>query len=197
MPEQNRRQDFRVDDILAMQDKYINADEFEQLKQHPGIRSRQNAMIRDIIGKDVASHDLQGVVNHDLATALETLDTKLNYLIGVNMLNDANRSNLKERPINLSVTGASFRTEQHYKKGDFIAMAMMLPSFPPTIVELVAQVTWTSQESLETQHIGVQFSFRCAEEENSICKYVFQRHRESIRLQTKVQEENEKTKSML
>jgi hypothetical protein len=189
MPKQNRRQDFRVDDILAMHDQYINADEYEQLKQHPGIRSKQNAMIRDIIGKEVASHDLQGVVNHDLATALETLDTKLNYLIGVNMLNDANRSNLKDRPINLSVTGASFSAEHHYKKGDFIAITMMLPSFPPTIVELIAQVTWVSQETLKSQHIGVHFTFRCAEEESSIGKYVFQRHRESIRLKTRVNEE--------
>ncbi len=189
MPEQNRRQDFRVDDILAMHDKYINADEYEQLKQHPGIRSKQNAMIRDIIGKDITFHDLQGVIHHDLANALETLDTKLNYLIGVNMLNDANRSNLKERPVNLSVTGASFKTEQHYTKGDFIAMEIMLPSFPPSIVELIARVTWVKQETSETQHIGVQFIFRCVEEENSVCKYVFQRHRESIRLQNKLSEE--------
>jgi len=189
MPKQNRRQDFRVDDILAMHDQYISADEYAQLKQHPGIRSKQNAMIRDIIGKDVAAHDLQGIVNHDLANALEALDTKLNYLIGVNMLNDANRSNLKERPINLSVTGASFRTEQHYKKNDFISMTLMLPSFPPTIVELIAQVTWVSQETLKSQHIGIHFAFRCAEEESSISKYVFQRHRESIRLKTRANEE--------
>jgi c-di-GMP-binding flagellar brake protein YcgR len=186
----NRRQDFRVDDILAMHDQCINADEYEQRKQHPGIRSKQNAMIQDMIGKDITSHDLQGAIHHDLATVLETLDTKLNYLIGLNMLNDANRSHLKERSINLSATGASFRTEQQYKKDDFIAMTMMLPSFPPTIVELLAQVTWVRQESLNSQHIGVHFAFRCAEEESSIGKYVFQRHRESIRLKTRANEED-------
>ncbi len=187
MDEQNRRQDFRIDDILAMYDKPINKQEYVKQQQFPGIRSRQNAMIQDIIGKEVSTDQLKGVINHDLASALETLDTKLNYLIGVNMLNDANRSNLKERPINLSVTGASFRTEEQYNKGDYIGLALMIPSFPPTIIELIGNVTRVAQESLKTQHIGIHFTYRCNEEESSIAKYVFQRHRETIRLKAKTE----------
>ncbi len=185
MGDKNRRQDFRIDDILAVYDKPINTHEYVKQQQFPGIRSRQNAMIQDIIGKEVTTEQLKGMVNHDLASALETLDTKLNYLIGVNMLNDANRSNLKERSINLSVTGASFHTEEQYNKGDYISLALMIPSFPPTIIELIGTVIRVEQESLNTQHIGVHFSYRCNEEEASIAKYVFQRHRETIRLNTK------------
>ncbi|MBN4058344.1 PilZ domain-containing protein [bacterium AH-315-I20] len=185
MPDKNRRQDFRIDDILAMQDKRISEDEFEQQKQHPGIRSRQNAMIQNMIGKEIAAEQFNSVINQDLASALETLDNKLNYLIGVNMLNDANRSNLKERPVNLSITGASFYSREHYKTGDYLSLTIMLPSFPPTILELVAQITWVHQEKSKSQHVGVQFAYRCNEEESSIGKYVFQRHRESIRLKVK------------
>jgi len=185
MLEKNRRQDFRVDDIVAMDDRNISLAEYQQQTQHPGIRSRQNAMIQDMIGKDISASNFSSVVNQDLAKALETIDTKLNYLIGVNMVNDANRSNLKERPINLSVTGASFRTENQYKKGDYISLSLMLPSFPPSIVELVAQVTWAKKETTASTYIGVHFLYRCNDEESSISSHVFKRHRESIRLQSK------------
>ena len=188
MPDKNRRQDFRIDDVLAMQDKHISKNEYELQKQHPGIRSRQNAMIQTMIGKEITTEQFSSVVHQDLASALETLDNKLNYLIGVNMLNDANRSNLKERPVNLSITGASFKTREQYKKDDYLSLTIMLPSFPPTILELVGQVSWVQQKGSKSQLVGVHFAYRCNEEESSIGKYVFQRHRESIRLKVKEEE---------
>ncbi len=187
MPE-NRRQDFRIDDILAIQDEMISREEFEHRKQYPSIRSRQNAMIQDMIGKDITSEQLMGAVNHDLAHALEALDTKLNYLIGINILNDANRSDLTERPINLSVTGASFHSDQQYKRGDYVSLTMVLPSFPPAILELLAEVTWVKNSKHKSSHIGLRFIYRCHDEESSIAKYVFLRHRENIRLQAKSNE---------
>ncbi len=185
MPDQNRRQDFRIDDVLAMHDQPISREEFETQRKQPGIQSRQNAMLQNMVGKDIFSNDLKDVLNLELAKAIEILDAKLNYLIGVNMLNDASRSALKERPINLSVTGASFFSEIPYRKGDFTQLRIMLPSFPPSILELIGTITWVKQKPDKTQHIGIQFNFRSDDEENSIVKYVFQRHREHIRLQAK------------
>ncbi|MDQ6956298.1 MAG: PilZ domain-containing protein, partial [Mariprofundaceae bacterium] len=128
----NRRQDFRVDDIIPMNDTPLSTEEFEVRKNHVGIRSRQSYMLRDMVGSDIFSNDLRGKLNTDMANAMEALDTKLNYLIGVNMLNDASRSNLKERAVNFSTTGASFVSDERYRQGDPIFMTMMLPAFPPT-----------------------------------------------------------------
>ncbi|MDQ6980830.1 MAG: PilZ domain-containing protein [Ghiorsea sp.] len=189
MPDQNRRQDFRVDDILPMQDTLLTKDEYEAQSEQIGIRSRQNSMLQEMVGRDIFSSGMKESLNHDMATAIETLDAKLNYLIGVNMLNDANRSELKERSVNLSVTGTSFFTKKSYKKGDFIKTTIMLPSFPPTILELVGVVTWVKQQEGKALHIGVRFNYRCDEEENSIAKYVFRRHRESIRLRAKQEQQ--------
>ena len=189
MPDQNRRQDFRIDDILPMQDTLLTKDEYEVQSEQIGIRSRQNSMLQEMVGRDIFSSGMKESLNHDMATAIETLDAKLNYLIGVNMLNDANRSELKERSVNLSVTGTSFFTKKSYKKGDFIKTIMMLPSFPPTILELVGTVTWVIPQEHNSLHIGVRFNYRCDEEENSIAKYVFRRHRESIRLRAKQEQQ--------
>ena len=193
MPEQNRRQDFRIDDILPMQDILLTNEEYETQREQIGIRSRQNSMLQEMVGRDIFSSGMKESLSHDMATAIETLDAKLNYLIGVNMLNDANRSELKERPVNLSVTGTSFYTKKSYQKGDFIKTTMMLPSFPPTILELVGTVTWVKKQDQGTLHIGVRFNYRCDEEENSIAKYVFRRHRESIRLRAKQEQQRSDT----
>ncbi len=184
----NRRQDFRVEDILPWSDKLLSTEEFEIRKKHVGIRSRQSSMLRDMVGTDLFAGDSRKKLNSEVAQAMEALDAKLNYLIGINTLNDANRSDLKERPINLSVTGVSFVSDERYRQGDPVFITMMLPTFPPMVLELLGEVMWARETRERRPFIGVKFCYRCDEEEDSIAKYVFRRHREMIRL--KKQEES-------
>ncbi len=186
----NRRQDFRVDDMIPMRDTPISTEEFEIKKTHVGIRSRQGSMLRDMLGKDIFAES-SATANTEMAKAVEALDAKLNYLIGVNMLNDANRSDLEERPINLSVTGAAFVSKERYRKGDPIAVTLMLPSFPPTVLDLIGEVVWARPDEKGRPLIGVHFFYRCKEEEDSIAQYVFKRDREMIRLRNRQLEEAE------
>ena len=178
----NRRQDFRVEDMIPWRDEHISDEEFESRKKNIGIRSRQSSMLREMVGTDLFAGDSREKLNSEVAQAMESLDAKLNYLIGINMLNDANRSELTERPVNLSVTGASFVSDQMYRKGDSIFMTLMLPSFPPTVLELLGEVMWVRKTEDGKPFIGVRFVYRCDEEEDAIAKYVFRRHREMIRL---------------
>ncbi|MDX8387156.1 MAG: PilZ domain-containing protein [Ghiorsea sp.] len=192
MPDSNRRQDFRIDDVLPMSDELLTKEEFDTQKLQLGIRSRQNSMLQEMVGKDIFSTGAKGALHNDVANAMEMLDAKLNYLIGVNMLNDANRSDLKERPVNFSVTGMSFYTDAKYQEGDYIKTTIMLPSFPPTILELIGTIAWARKERIEApMHVAIRFNYRCDEEENSIAKYVFRRHRESLRLRAKEKDEGQ------
>jgi len=139
-------------------------------------------MLRDMVGTDLFSGDSRNKLNSKVAQAMEALDAKLNYLIGINTLNAANHSDLKERPINLSITGASFVSEEPYRQGDPIFMTIVLPSFPPLALELLEEVMWARKTSEGDPFIGVKFCYRCDEEEDSVAKYVFRRHREMIRI---------------
>jgi len=188
MSDINRREDFRVDDVIPMRDQPISTEEYEVKKLHIGIRSRQSSMLREMIGKDVFAEG-GSAASSEMAKAVEALDAKLNYLIGVNMLNDANRSELKDRPINLSITGAAFVSDERYRQGDPIALSIMLPAFPPTVLDLIGDVAWSRPTDAGRSHIGVHFHFRCDEEEDAIAKYVFKRNREMIRLEKKREEE--------
>ncbi|MFQ5518832.1 MAG: PilZ domain-containing protein [Mariprofundus sp.] len=179
------RQDFRIDDVIPVSDEKMTPEEFEICKHKVGIRSRQNGMLRQMVGRDVFSQAAQEDINPDVSQALEALDAKLNYLIGVNMLNDASHGDMQERPVNLSITGISVMTENSYQKGDAALINLMLPSFPPSILELVGTIVRVSSVDAKRQKIGVQFYYRCDDEEDTIAKYVYRRHRETIRAEHK------------
>ncbi len=184
---QNRRNDFRVDDVLPMKDTPLNEEEFERERTHIGIRSRQSSMLRSIVGDDVFASRAPEA-DTELCNAIRSLDAKLNYLIGVNMLNDANRSDLEERPVNLSVSGMSFVTPRAYKAGDGLEVVLMLPALPPLVLELLGRVRRVESRPDGQRLVGVAFVFRCQDEEEQISRYVFKRHREMIRMES-LQEE--------
>ena len=176
------RQDFRIDDVIPVCDKKLTAEEFDLNKNKVGIRSRQNGMLQQMIGRDIFSQEGRGAeVSSEMTHALEALDSKLNYLIGVNMLNDASHSDMQERAVNLSVTGLSLVTDHCYQQGDATLINLMLPSFPPSILELLGCVVRVAPLSEGRQKIGVEFYYRSDDEEDTVAKYVYRRHRETIR----------------
>jgi len=179
------RQDFRIDDVIPVSDKKLTAEEFELCKNKVGIRSRQNSMLQQMVGRDVFANDAHDSVNPEMAQAMEALDAKLNYLIGVNMLNDASHSEMQERPVNLSLTGISFTTNHAYQVGDSTHINLMLPSFPPSILELIGTVVRVSSQGGKHWKVGAKFYFRSDDEEDTIAKYVYRRHRETIRVNKK------------
>jgi len=188
MPEEkidHGRQDFRIDDVIPVSDKKLTPDAFEFCKNRVGIRSRQNSMLQQMVGRDIFAGDLPQNTNPEMAQALESLDAKLNYLIGVNMLNDASHSDMQERPVNLSLTGISLVTDCRYQVGDHTLINLMLPSFPPSILELAATIVRVEQINEKGWRIGARFYYRCDDEEDTIAKYVYRRHRETIRANKK------------
>ena len=187
----NRREVFRVDDMIAFSDEPLTSEAFEMRKVQQGIRSRQNSMLRDMLGRDVFSTEADTGLSPELSKAVETLDAKLNYLIGVNTMNDAKNSNMQERPINLSATGASFVTNHHYQSDEYIAVSLMLPVFPPQVLDMIGRVMWARKDPQGNNMVGVQFFFRTDDEEQAIAKYVFQREREMIRLKKREEEFNQ------
>ncbi|TLS68963.1 PilZ domain-containing protein [Mariprofundus erugo] len=188
MPDANRdngRQDFRIDDMIPVSDEKLTQRQFDLYKTKVGVRSRQNSMLQQMVGKDVfAGQDHLGM-NPDVAVVLESLDAKLNYLIGVNMLNDASHSDMQERPVNLSVTGISFVSDESYEVGDFVKVNLMLPSFPPSIMDLVGTIVRATKMKDGRTRIGTRFYYRCDDEEDTVAKYVYRRHREAIRAENR------------
>ncbi len=185
------RQEFRVDDMIPVRDAPLSKDEFEQRREQVSARSRQASMLQNMINQDLFGSDVRDRLNSELSDAMSKLDAKLNYLIGVNMMQNADQSEMENRPINLSCTGAAFSPTHKYSKGMYIELTMMLATFPPTPIDLLGQVMWVRKKQSGEQFIGLKFMFRNRDEEDMMAKYIFKRSREMIRLK-KLEEEERK-----
>ena len=182
--QQNRREDFRVVDVLHMREEPLSADEVETRKQRLGMPSRLSHALRGMLPKNVDVEQLlqHGEASSELVHAIEALDTKLNYLISVSMLNEADRHQLKERTVDISSTGMSFFSDIPHQVGQPLQVDLVVPTSPPQMMELLAEVKWVREEDGRPR-VGISFCFRSAEERDSVARYVFRRHREMIRLQ--------------
>jgi hypothetical protein len=178
----NGRKDFRIDDVIPMCVEKLTPEEFRIKQSKIGIRSRQNSMLQKMVGRDVFAGESENGLPPEVGKALEALDAKLNYLIGVNMLNDASHSDMQERPVNLSVTGINFVARGAYAKGDRVKITLMLPLFPPSTLELLATLSRARNIGDGQVNIAAQFFYRCDDEEDMVSRYVYRRHREMIRI---------------
>jgi len=176
------RQEFRVDDMMPLHELILTKTEYEEKRTHISSKSRQTSLLQDMIGQDLFGNDARDRMNPELSDAMHKLDSKLNYLIGANMMNDASNANLKERPINLSCTGAAFVPKEPCAKGMYMELTMMLATFPPTPMELLGEVMWVRRKKSGEPFIGIRFLFRNKDEEDTLAKYIFKRSREMIRL---------------
>lgn len=188
MPEEkieHGRQDFRIDDMIPIHDEKLTPEQFAAYKSRIGIKSRQSSMLQQMVGRDVFAADEHEGLNPEMSKMMESLDAKLNYLIGINMLNDASHSEMQERPVNLSITGVSFVSDCDYKIGDAACVTLMLPLFPPSTLELIGTLKRVENIADGRAKVAIRFFYRCDDEEDAVAKYVYRRHRETIRAENR------------
>jgi len=186
MPESksvNQRLDFRQDDVIRMKAVRLTPEQYEAEIHRTGIRSLQSGMLRQLAGCDGTGETFgQQGVNPEVARALGTLEAKLNYLIGVNLLQQTDLSELEDHLVNISTTGMRFSSDVRYKKGDHVLITVSLPVFPPVVMDLLARVVHVRNVDGGEFQTGVSFIYRSEEAEDTVTQYIFRRHREMIRL---------------
>ncbi len=179
---QNRRESFRLDDMLHIADFPLTRGELELKKNQTSNLARQSLALRDAIGSS-SSINFGGVQGTDANTlkGLDILDAKLNYIISMLSDQKAFEAQLEKKQVNISATGIKFVTRHDYCKDDFVELRLMLPLFPPLFLDLLGKVKQASASKLGHLMIGVEFLFKSDVEERTLSQYVFQRHREILR----------------
>ncbi len=178
----NRRLDFRQDDMIRMNEELLTKEEYDIEVNRVGILSGQSNLLHSLSGGGSA-HEISSAahLNPEVSRALELLDAKLNYVIGMNVMQQTDHTDMKERFVNMSATGMRFTSSVFCKKGEHLKITMSLPLSPPVLLELLAEVVYIKVTNGRTQ-LGVAFMFRCEEEEDSVVRYIFKRQRETIRM---------------
>jgi hypothetical protein len=179
----NKRAGFRIDDVLPVSIVSLTVEEYQCEKGLPGHGPFETTLVQDLLRCEVAQSDGKaGQISSRLGRILEGIDSKLNYLVSVEMLRDIRRRGLKEVPVNFSVTGLRFRTRASYKQGAFIKISLMLPLLPPVSMELLADVQRVEPKGESYNEVAAMFRYRSREEENKVTQYVYKRQREMIRM---------------
>lgn len=177
-----QREAFRQDELLPMQEEFLTVEQFSAELNRTGIISQHANMVQELINGEALSYDrAPSNISPEVATALSTLELKLNYLIAMN-LEKADDAEYDQRLVNLSATGIGFTTQEKCNKGDRLKVKINLPLFPPLKLELLGEVvSATANTDQNGTRIGVSFIYRCEQEEDAVVKYLFKRQRERIR----------------
>ena len=186
--DRNRRLDFRQDDMISMKEVLLTEDEYEIESNRVGTLSNQSGLLNSLSGG--YGHDVTSAaqLSPEVARALELLDAKLNYVIGMNAMQQVDHTELKEHFVNMSATGMRFTSSLYCKKGEYLKLTMSLPLSPPVLLDVLVEVVDSRKAAKGKNELGVAFRFRCAEEEDSVVRYIFKRQRETIRMKYRDQE---------
>ena len=185
MPEDedsNRRLDFRQDDMISMKVESLSQEEWDAGMHRSGMYSQQNVLSQHLVDSEAFPEGGSSQVNPEVAKALEVLEAKLNYLIGLNVQHDSSRDDLEERLVNMSVSGMKFTADGRHHIGDRLRITLSLPLFPPMALKLLARVAHAKSLPHNQTLVGAKFSYRCEDEEAAVTRYIFKRQREKIRL---------------
>jgi len=178
----NRRECFRLDDVLYLAESPLTRGELELKKNQTSNIAKQSLALRDVINSNSGINfgGLQGTDTETLK-GLDILDAKLNYIISMLSDQKAFESQLEKKQVNISTSGIKFVSKHDYCKDDFVELRIMLPLFPPLFLDLLGQVKQASPSRYGHLMIGIEFLFKSDVEEQCISQYVFQRHREVLR----------------
>ncbi|MBT5369143.1 MAG: hypothetical protein HOL05_13985, partial [Nitrospinaceae bacterium] len=122
--------------------------------------------------------------------AISLLDRKLDMIISLLQKNEhaSQETEYVRSGVNVSGSGIRFPSQQEYKKGDFLWIAMIFPSSPPMRVEAIAEIgrTGTSKNYLDRLpgsiiDVSSKFVAINAQDKEHILRYTFQRQRELLR----------------
>lgn len=186
--EAQRREMVRVDDILEISHRVLNPAEKDSLSDEI-VGTSSGA------GMDTVSAILQSAgrtVDPESPTwrAISLLDRKLDPLLSLLQRNEhsSQETEFVRSGVNVSGSGIRFPSQQAYKKGDFLWIAMIFPSSPPMRVEAIAEIgrTGTSKNFLDRLpgsiiDVSSKFVAINAQDKEHILRYTFQRQRELLR----------------
>ncbi|MBT4095487.1 MAG: hypothetical protein HOE85_16100 [Nitrospinaceae bacterium] len=186
--EAQRREMVRVDDILEISHRVLTSAEKDSL-------SEEITGTATGAGLDTVSAILQSAgrtVDPESPTwrAISLLDRKLDMIISLLQKNEhaSQETEYVRSGVNVSGSGIRFPSQQEYKKGDFLWIAMIFPSSPPMRVEAIAEIgrTGTSKNYLDRLpgsiiDVSSKFVAINAQDKEHILRYTFQRQRELLR----------------
>jgi hypothetical protein len=172
-----RRQYFRVDDILPVVVRVLDTD-----------RSRVKAKVCSGFSPGLATHQFHGEAPDEripppLWEMLVDIQTKLSLILNTLCQQSAGLSLAESKPVSLSAAGVRLLTRDTFALGQFVEVQMLLSLHAPVWIVVYGEVTRFCPLDSGENEVAVNFDEMDEEVRDMINYYTLKRQREVIRRQ--------------
>ena len=177
------RAHLRMDVIIMLQYKKLTQQEYEEIEKKSFIDEEesvaQSFTLKPFIEeKEKVSENVDPFV----VKSLTDINTKLSLVLSM-LSREEETCVFTQHPTeaNLSESGIGFTMKEEVKKGDFLEMEILMPTFPTVIIKVWGRVIRIKPLPEGGYRIGVQYTHIKEEDQDSIVHYLFKRQREILR----------------
>ena len=175
-----RRQYFRVDDILPIVIRVMDGD-----------RSRVKAKVCSGFSSGVPTHQFHGEAPDERIPAplwemLVDIQTKLSLILNTLSQQGAGLSPAESKPVSLSAAGIRVLTRDTFALGQFVEVQMLLTLHAPVWIVVYGEVARFSSLDGGENEVAINFDEMDEEVRDMINYYTLKRQREVIRRQRSI-----------
>jgi c-di-GMP-binding flagellar brake protein YcgR len=177
MAQQERREYFRVEDVLPLKVKRVRENtEFVRSRVFSGFFSGFgiSCLCEDGPDESISPH---------LWKLLVDMNTKLGLILDKLYLDGEGLAKAESRQVSLSASGIRFPTREEFSVGDFVEVKMLIPVHPPAWIVVYGNVARLCGLAEGAFEVAVDFIEMDDEVRDVINYYTLKRQREMIRRQ--------------
>lgn len=166
----------RVDAYLPLQARVVPAEERDK------VRSRSSC---DSIGS--LYQPLPDLEDRVLAECMRIINSKLDAILNVMSIQSEGMPGLRTTKVNISGSGLSFESDHVYEAGQMVELRIILPYPGEAVHHIYGHVVRSNRVTQDKSRTSVRFTVIDEDIRERIVKYVFEKQREDIRKQRRLE----------
>ncbi len=170
----DRRQSFRIDDILVL--KFAKTDKDPSVRKSKAYKGYSSDVAYDMDEVDESISPQMWRLLIDINTKLGLILERLYFENEVFLYGE-------ERKVNLSAAGVRFTTDENIITGDDLEIKLFLPTTPPTLILTYGHVVRVKDIGNNEHEIAAHFINISDSVRDEIIHYTLNKQREVIRMQ--------------
>jgi len=179
------RAHLRMDVTIMLQYKKLTLQEYEDIEKRNFIDEKETVSQSFSLKPFMEEKEKEKVsenVDPFVIKSLTDINTKLSLVLSM-LSPEGETCIFTQHPTeaNLSESGIGFTMKEEVKKGGFLEMEILMPTFPTVIIKVWGKVIRIKPLSEGGYRVGVQYTHIREEDQDSIVHYLFKRQRELLR----------------
>ena len=183
--EKHIRAHLRMDVTIMLQYKKLTLQEYEDIEKRNFIDEEETVSQSFSLKPFMEEKEKEKVsenVDPFVIKSLIDINTKLSLILSM-LSSEGETCIFTQHPTEASLSegGIGFTMKEEVKKGDFLELEILMPTFPTAIIKVWGRVIRIKPLPEGGYRVGVQYTHVKEEDQDSIVHYLFKRQRELLR----------------